>query len=132
MIKTFNKQYNHQVSGNFDQKLNEILVKIEILQETTFFHDRVSNRKTGKTASAEFIHEVLSNLVQVLQRNDLKQADGQTKGRLYMHPSGSIMMKKQHHVQLHLFPLFYASASIGRGHIDLPVSVCLYVCLLNT
>ena len=58
-----------------------------VLQETTFFHDRVSNRKTGKTASADFIHEILSNLVQVLRRNGLKRANGQTKGRLYTHPS---------------------------------------------
>ena len=29
----------------FQQKLNEILVKIGILQETLFFHDRASNLK---------------------------------------------------------------------------------------
>ena len=52
---------------NFLQKLNEILVKIGILQETLFFHDSVSTAKMNRfkeprahveTFNKQYNHEV--------------------------------------------------------------------------
>ena len=75
----------------FRQKLNEIFVKTEILQETLFLHDRESNWKTRKSTMVQYSREFMKfypGVVEIWLQTDGRK-DRRMKLPLYARPSGS-------------------------------------------
>ena len=68
------------------QKLNQIFVKIGILQEAPFINDRASNCKSGKITSAQYPKEFITRFYQIWSRGwgemaSDEQRDGRTDRR---------------------------------------------------